>query len=144
LTALVHCHLLKLGSVTVALFLVGVRPSISASITPLSTITTSIINFREITIFGIITAGVTIARVTLARAPVALGISAALMSATASAAALAAVAIAGARITSTNATRPRPTAVPTTAAAPRRTMQRTQSPSECCIGDLKMEVNLLQ
>jgi hypothetical protein len=39
---------------------------------PLSTITTSIIDFREITISGIITAGgVTTARVTTARAPVA-------------------------------------------------------------------------
>jgi hypothetical protein len=89
LTALAQRRLPKLGSVTVPLLLVGARPAVSASITPLSTITTSIINFREITISGIITAGVTTARVTTARAPVALGISAALMSATALAAALA-------------------------------------------------------
>jgi hypothetical protein len=122
LTALAQRRLPKLGSLTVALLLVGGRPAISASITPLSTITTSIINFREVTISRIITAGVTIARVTSARATVALGISAALMSATAPAAALAAVAVAATRITSTIATRPRPAAVPTTAAAPRWTV----------------------
>jgi hypothetical protein len=122
LTDLAQRCLPKLGSLTVALLLIGGWPAISASITPLSTITTSIINFRKITISGIITAGVTIARVTSAMAPVALGISAALMSATAPAAAFAAVAVATARITSTTAPRTRPAAVPTTAAAPRGTV----------------------
>jgi hypothetical protein len=122
LTALAQRRLPKLGSLTVAFLVVGGRPAISESITPLSTITTNIINFREIIISGIITAGVTIARVTSARAPVALGISAALMSVTAPAAALAVVAVTAARITSTTATRPRPAGVPTTAVSPRWTV----------------------